>query len=309
MPLTDELCALFRRNFPYVIRAEEAVRAIFSHPENHVISRRNEQGHLYAAAVVQRSTILMICVDEPYRRLEIGSELLQEAEAWIRSHGYPEAVIGVGLDYLCPGVPVREQPYPEALIREGLDPRIPAENAEFFRKRGYFHAWDDSNCFDMQMDLTGDVLSLQPAGGFACRWAGPEDRTAVMACTDDALPEFTKFYASEELYLPGSPDRVLIALDGELVCGALLVSRETEAKGVGSIGCTSVRRSHRGRKVASDLVLLAVKALYESGLPRSYLSYTYSGLDRLYGSAGYAISCYYFMAKKRLDTQDDSAQS
>lgn len=32
----------------------------------------------------------------------------------------------------------------------------------------------------------------------------------------------------------------------------------------------------------------------------AFLGYTYSGLDRLYGRAGYRICVYYFMAKKNI---------
>lgn len=304
MSLTDELCALFRRNFPYVIREDAVVREILSNPENHLLQRYNSQGNLFAAAVVHRSTILMLCVDEGCRRQGVGSELLHEAEAWIRDCGYADVTIGVGADYLCPGIPVRELPFSEELFSVALNPRIPAHNADFFQKRGYVHSWGDCNCFDMRMPLTEDILSLQSVGEadrkLVYRWAVWEDRAAVMQCTDDAHPEFTKFYSCPELYDGSSSQRVLIALDGSCVCGALIVCRETEAKGLGSVGCTAVRHSYRGRKIASELVRLSAQALYESGLREGYLGYTYSGLDRLYGRAGYAVSCCYFMAKKQL---------
>jgi hypothetical protein len=35
-------------------------------------------------------------------------------------------------------------------------------------------------------------------------------------------------------------------------------------------------------------------------MKEAFLSYTYSGLDRLYGAAGYKINVYYMMAKKNL---------
>lgn len=304
MSLADELCALFRRNFPYVIREEAVARAILSNPENHLLLRDDGQGHLFAAAVIHRSTILLLCVDADRRRQGIGSELLDEAEGWIRDCGYTEVTIGAGADYLCPGVPVRELPFSEELVSVALDPRIPANNADFFRKRGYVHSWGECNCFDMRMPLTEALLSLRSDGEgdrtLVYRWAALEDRAAVMQCTDDAHPEFTKFYNRPEIYDGSSAQRVLIALEGDCVCGALIVCWETEAKGLGSVGCTAVRRSHRGRKIASELVRLSAQALYESGLREGYLGYTYSGLDRLYGKAGYAVSCGYFMAKKQL---------
>ena len=75
---------------------------------------------------------------------------------------------------------------------------------------------------------------------------------------------------------------------------------EAEEKGLGSIGCTVVKRSFQGRHIAVNLVILGTKYLKEAGMKEAYLGYTYTGLDRLYGYAGYKICVYYMMAKKNL---------
>ena len=46
------------------------------------------------------------------------------------------------------------------------------------------------------------------------------------------------------------------------------------------------------------MVMLGTKYLKDIGLKNASLSYTYSGLDKLYGASGYKISTYYFMGEK-----------
>lgn len=78
------------------------------------------------------------------------------------------------------------------------------------------------------------------------------------------------------------------------------VSLESEGPSRGSVGCTAVRKSHQGHGIASNLVILGTRHLKDCGMQEAFLGYTYSGLDRLYGSAGYRICRFYFMAKKAL---------
>ena len=70
--------------------------------------------------------------------------------------------------------------------------------------------------------------------------------------------------------------------------------------GLGTIGCVAVANRARGRGVASDMVRCAARYITEQGSVRGFLSYTYTGLDRLYGKAGFRISVYYMMAEKPL---------
>lgn len=84
------------------------------------------------------------------------------------------------------------------------------------------------------------------------------------------------------------------------VVGTLIISAETEGKGLGSVGCTTVKRAYQGKHIAVNLVVLGTKYLRDIGLKEAFLGYTYSGLEHLYGYAGYEICIYYMMAKKRL---------
>ncbi|MBO5281827.1 MAG: GNAT family N-acetyltransferase [Lachnospiraceae bacterium] len=298
----QERVEIFRRNFPYIVRDDGAVRRILSHPENRYIERRREDGTLVGLSVVNRNVILLLCVDEACRQQGLGTQLLEESERIIREAGYATCSVGVGFDYLMPGVPTSKHYFPVQNIRlyEGLD----SGASYFFEKRGYRHSWEDGDCFDMQFPMKdleetphqiGDTIE-----GITYRFAVPADREGILQCTDDACEEFSSYYADEGLYEPESRERVLIAVKEQEVCGALMVGPESDIRDLGSIGCTAVKKAWQGRHIATRLVLLGTKALKEMGMKEAFLSYTYSGLDRLYGAAGFRIKVFYMMAEKRL---------
>lgn len=298
----DELVILFRRNFPFTVRGEDTVRTILGNKDCHIIEKRTEKNRLIGAAVTHNNTILMLCVNPECRGKGIGSELLKEAEQAIKAAGYTEVTVGVGFDYLMPGVPTSKR-YATA-VNECLYKELDDSASTFFEKRGYVHSWD-CNCFDMRFPLTEFVKNEHSVGdtvdGILYRFATEADVPSILECTDAACEEFTKYY--EESHQYGEDDqstRVLIALDGDEVVGTLMVERETEAPEVGSVGCTTVKPSHQGRHIAVNMVTIGTKFLRDAGMKDAYLGYTYSGLDHMYGYAGYKICNYYMMAKKEL---------
>lgn len=303
--MNDELYRLFRRNFPMIVREEAVVRGILGHEGNRVIEKRDAQGHLIGAAVVHGNAILMLCVDEEHRRQGIGSELLRLSEEVIARAGHGEIVVGVGFDYLMPGVPTSRRYAPA--VNERLDDRLDSHASDFFEKRGYAHSWG-GNCFDMRFPMSefpgaGHAIG-ETIDGVVYRWATMDDLDGVCACVDDACPDFTPYYRNAQFYDGQGRDRVLVAEDGPEIVGALVVSLETEGTGLGSIGCTAVRTDHQGRHIAANLVLLGTAYLRERGMAEAYLGYTYSGLDHLYGLAGYRICVYYMIARKTLCTNE-----
>lgn len=300
--MQNELVALFRRNFPFIVREEETARRILEYKECKIIEKRNEQKALIGAAVLHNDTILMLCVDKEYRNRGLGSELLLAAETAIRSAGYEEINVGAGFDYLMPGVPTSKRYY-EA-VNERLYDGADETASNFFETRGYVHSWD-CNCFDMRFPLSEFTRDTHAVGdtveGICYRFATEADVERVLDCTDAAYEEFTEYYKEPDQYRneEGQHTRVLIAVDGEVVVGTLLVSLETEGEGLGSVGCTTVRPSHRGRHIGVNMVTIGTKYLKDSGMKEAYLGYTYSGLDHMYGYAGYKICIYYMMAKKK----------
>ena len=302
--MTDarELSELFRRNFPLAVREEEAVLRVLGHRDNRVLARRDASGRLMGAAVTRGDAVLLLCVDGAHRRQGLGAALLAETEGLIRAAGHRRVVVGAGEDYLTPGVPTSKRYCPAE--NEALYPGLTEEASRFFEKRGYRHSWD-CNCFDMRLTLADwnppawrNGMALE---GVVYRWAEPEDRAAACACVEDAWPEFTRYYKSESLYGGDPARRVMIAEADGLVAGALMVSLEAEGPGLGSVGCTAVRSAFRGRHIAVNLVRLSTAHLKASGMKDAFLGYTYSGLDHMYGYAGYKICAYYMMAQKRFE--------
>ena len=301
-----DLYEMFKKNFPFIIRENNTALSLLSDSNNKIIEKKNENDELIGVSVINKNTIYMLCVNENYRNNGIGSKLLKESEDYILSKGYKEIIIGVGDSYLMPGIPMRSQPYTERLNEAKIYDNVNDEANLFFTKRGYIHSWKDCNCFDMRSDYSkvnfpdykiGDMIN-----GILYRWATINDIPKILECTDDAHENFSKYYKDESIYSTDGKKRVLIALDGDEVCGTLMVcTDEAEEKGIGSVGCTTVKHNHRGKHIGVNMVILGNKVLKDEGIKEGYLGYTYSGLDKMYGYAGYKICVYYNMAKKMSD--------
>ena len=78
----QELLEIYYRNFPNNIRNEETVKKILSNPDNHIIEKRIDD-KLIGVSVINKNTILMICIDEEYRHKGIGTKLLNQSENYI----------------------------------------------------------------------------------------------------------------------------------------------------------------------------------------------------------------------------------
>ena len=250
--------------------------------------------------MIHKNTILLLCVEEAYRNQGIGSRLLKQSEEIIRDAGYDEAVVGVGEDYLTPGVPTSKRYAPAE--NERLSEDVNEAASSFFEKRGYQHSWD-CNCFDMKFPLcefdkeehsVGDTID-----DICYRFATIEDRASVCACTDAACEDFTRWYQDEFFYTENKSSRVLVAVADGRVVGTLMVDTNHKS-GLGSVGCTTVHPEFQGKHIAVNMVILGTKYLKDAGMKEAYLSYTYSGLDHMYGYAGYKIFVYFMMAKKKL---------
>jgi len=295
-----EVYKLFRETLPYIVRDEKTVFRILENPDNKIIEERNEEQKLIGVSVIHKNTILLLCVEEKYRNQGIGSRLLKKSEEAIKTAGYSEVIVGAGDDYLAPGVPTSKQYAPAE--NEQLNERVNEIAGRFFEKRGYQHSWD-CNCFDMKFPLcefnknehsVGDVID-----DIQYRFATIEDLADVCECTNAACEEFTRWYQNRFLYTENNSSKVLVATKGTQVVGTLIVDMN-RGSGLGSVGCTTVHPDFQGRHIAVNMVTLGTKYLKDVGMKEAYLSYTYSGLDHMYGYAGYKIFVYFMMAKKQL---------
>ncbi len=280
-----EIYELYEKCFPGIIREKEHVEGLIKRPDNYII-KKEADGKLVGVSMIHKNTIFLLCVAPAYRKQGIGSELLRESEAYIVKTGYDEIWFCDGDDYITPGVPLYEG------------------NREFFEKRGYEHSWGDDECVDMQQDLSGFDYAEHAIGdtinGVTYRWAYVSELSAVLESVENAYPEFVPYYKETWQYQADGDSKVLVAICDDKVCGTLMVDNETEAPGVGSVGCTATRKEYQGRGIATMMVKLGTRYLKELGLPRAYLGYTYTDIIPMYRKSGYEVSMKYFMGKKRV---------
>ncbi len=283
--MNEELYEMYKRNFPNNIRNVQTEKDILFNPNNHLIIRKNNYNKLCAISLINENTIILLCVDKEYRNQGLGSSLLDESESYILDKGYDKLNIGAGYDYLMPGIPITNK------------------NITFFEKRGYYHGWGKDECFDMDMSLKDINYNMNvddSIKGIIYRFATIEDLKEINNCVSDAEPSFVEYYNNKHLYEADNDQKVLIADKDKEICGTLIVSIETEAPNTGSVGCTTTKTKYRHQGIATNLVKIGTKYLQNIGLKYGHLGYTYTGLDKMYGSAGYHVTQKYMMAEKQL---------
>lgn len=301
-----EIIDIYRRNFPYISRDEKTVEEIIKNEYNIFFEERNN-GNLIGCAIVNKNTIILLVVDKDYRNQGVGTKLLEKCEKTIIDNGYDEIILGVGFNYLMPGVPTSKK-YMDS-VNENLDALVNDNASNYFEKRGYKHSWNNCNCFDMRMSLSDFNKNNYSVGDtindVSYRWATIDDLNEIIICADDACQfqdeKFSKYYRNPDLYKEDNNQKVLVAVKNNKIAGTLIVSIETEGKDLGCVGCTCVSFEETHQKIGTYLVMLGTKYLKDIGLKNASLSYTYTGLDKLYGYSGYRISCYYMMGKKVIE--------
>ena len=300
--LRNEQKMLFRACFPFAVREEQTVEAILTHPDVMHWEERDSDGHLIGCALLHQNTLLMLAVLPHCRRKGIGTRLLAACENAVKEKGFSSITVGSGAFYLLPGVPSRTSilaKHTAIATAEGIDPNA----TRFFEKRGYRHRWKDADCMDMTATLTAEMPDVTQANTapdtVTYRFAAIGELAAILRCTDDAHPSFTKYYADPTRYTDPA-ERVVIATDGQDPVGAVIVKCGKDGAGIASLAALAVKHSHRGQNIGLALVTHATAYAKQQGMTKSFVGYTYSGVDRLYQKAGYQIATYYLMAEKML---------
>ncbi len=279
--MLDKIAELFLASCPEIITSRGHIKAVL---EGATLFTRENEGELIAAAAVKNNSIALLCVHPSHRLKGIGRALFAECEKYVKSKGFDKIKM-FGLEpYVTPGAPLFDG------------------NRELFERLGYVHTWGDDECVDMITDFSNtDCLKLHigdTVNGITYRFATHADKPAVLDCVKDAHDHFTPYYSSDELYNPDNDEHILIALDGDLVCGSLLVECYDKARG--SVGCTNTRHAYRGRGVATNMVKVATRYLYDEGFKSSWLGFTFTGIIPMYGKSGYKVFMKYFMGEKAL---------
>ena len=228
----NELYNIFKQNFPLCTRNSQIAQNILNSLQNKIFKKHNSKGELIGVSVINKNNILMLCVNKQYRNQGFGSELLKKSEEYIKQQGYKDITIGVGDEYLMPGVPSKKQITPEHMETEKIYQNL-EDNVDFFKKRGYIHKWD-CNCFDMQMalcDFGFDEISIPTQiDEVEYEFAKYQDLDKINVCVADAHEPFVKYYQNSNLYLPNNDQRVLIAKINNEVVGTIIISINTEKK-------------------------------------------------------------------------------
>jgi ribosomal protein S18 acetylase RimI-like enzyme len=282
--LVNEIFELFRKNLPNVIRRDGAVLDVLSDKDNHIIDCRDGNKRV-GVSIINASTIYLLCVDKPFQNRGIGTRLLLQSEEYIASKGFNKIELGVGKDYIMPGVPMNGNAH------------------GFFLKFGYTHSWGNSGCIDMCQALKGfssnDYVIGDTISGIRYRWADVNDLESTVKCVYDAEESFICFYQDEGLYKQDSTTPVLIAERDNDVLGAIMVSiGEKLGDNGGSLDCLVTSQKHRGKGIATTLTTLGTKHLKDTGLRNAYLCFTYTDIANMYRRIGYEICMEYFMGEK-----------
>jgi len=282
--MANEIIKLFRENLPDVIRRYGAVENVLCDDNNHIINCR-DGNKLAGVSVINGGTIYLLCVDKYSQNHGIGTRLLLQSEDYIRSKGFTKANLGVGKDYIMPGVPKNDGVH------------------RFFRKHGYTHSWGDIGCIDMHQALDGFSCNDYTIGDtikeIRYRWADASDLESTVQCIIDAEESFVCFYQDKAIYKHDSTTPVLIAEKDNNVFGAIMVNfEEGLSNNGGTLDCLVTAQKHRGKGIATTLTTLGTKHLKDIGLCNSYLCYTYTDISGMYRRIGYEVCMEYFMGEK-----------
>ncbi len=288
--MVNEIYSIFKENLPDIVRSEEVVKRILSDKNNYIISYR-DGGKLIGVSVINENTIYLICIDKSFQNRGIGTKLLNQSEKYIASKGFNRIIVGVGKDYIMPGIPMNNGAH------------------IFFKKHKYVHSWGDCGCFDMSQQLEDFVYAEHSIGDtineITYRWAAIDDLENIVKCVSDAEESFVQYYNNKSLYEKGTNTSVLIAEKDNEIFGTLMVSIETEGKDMGSVGCTTTVRKYRNKGIATNLVTLGTKYLKDIGLSKAVLGFTYTHILNMYGRAGYKVSMEYYMGEKVVENTQE----
>ena len=257
---------MVRRSTLDDLEVDDLRRSLFAGDQPAMVRGDPEVGVVASVVRNGRGHIRLLVVAPEHRRRGVGSALLDDAEADLRSEAVPDVLTGADApDYLWPGIDVREVGLLSALER-----------------RGY---WKEESNFNMQVDLAG--LRADPGGWVAAAEVDPDEMRTWLR----------QHYPNWEAEAISALDRgVLIASrDRSGITGfaAWNVNRR------GWFGPTGVRPDLRGRGLGTPLLLAALHQMRREGLAMADIAWV--GPIGFYAdTVGASINRVFFVFRKKL---------
>ena len=264
-----ELLELYNRCVPESYRVtEEAFEGLTDGGE---LFTRYDGDCLIGYALIRGSSLILLCVDEVYRRQGIGSDLLNQAEEWAKSCGKKRLIVGHGSDYVLQGVPTE------------------ADAHRFFEKHGYTCT---GYTYDMTVSLPAEKTAEIPGGV-----------TFELSPVDDEIPAAVKNVEPAWLGVYENTDEdVLLAKVNGKIAGFCIPAGWNRFFGsrrdVGSVSCVGVLPEYRNRGVGLAMVSEALRYLSGNECTRAELLYT--SIPHWYGKLGFVPFHRLWMGEKEM---------
>jgi len=230
--------------------------------------------------VIVQNSILLLIVDEVYRKNGIGSMLLYKAEQEIKTKY--EKINLVAPDYFFCGVPFDTK----------------SNYCKWFEKRGFMYDWAP---FDMIVDLVSFTHKIED---FPCAIKNiiikklENNNHEIMSCYNGANSVETGWGE----YFLGNNVEAIIAVVNETVIGGVLVPSfsifDESLKETGSFGAIWVLNEYQGKGVGMKLHLTSLLELKNRGYKTCHIGYTY--LDTFYGRLGAKKYIDYWIGEKNI---------
>ena len=234
-----------------------------------------EGGEPVGFAVIDAPSVRLICVKPEYQRRGIGSELLAEAEGYVRERGFDRLLTGgVSSKFLI-----------------GAD----KASAGFFAKRGFETVGGCDELLLRLKDFSFEELDFR--GHLTAEYGFYKgDMEALRRAVAEVDGDWVKYFDGSGLVYAAT-------VEGE-IASFCLVSTDaenylTEAYGrVGMPGCVGTVPKFRGRGIGLEMVARVTQYLKEAGMDISFIFFT--GVAEWYRKLGYEVFMTEVFMEKRL---------
>ncbi len=248
--------------------------------DNSRIFTAENGGTVVGFCVVDRNSVVLLCVKNEYRHCGYGKHLLMTAEKFI-SASYDEVILGG--NGLCQGVPCDNDE---------------ESSVPFFEKQGYSAEWTSVNMGLTLNDKTASILESTPRpDGIAYRFATDIDREKLLAAVKDAQADWLPIFW-ENMDTP-----VLLAVCGDEIAGFEMVEEDggmffSDTAKHGMIGCVGVTHKYRRRGIGLAMTAEGSLSLYKRNCKDIQLLY----VERIawYGKLGYEVTSRQWMGRKKI---------